>query len=239
MFIESYFLHKIFSLENYVFYNFKYLALAIIGICCLIKIFVVFMLTKSNFLNDFNDLGYYSFALIINILHSLLFNLIHIYNKVFLMDCFKLFALNGFIGIVYYIYHILVHYKNDLSDFFSNPFIYLMLLNSIYQTFNVILQAFILTNFHILYFGFVFVLFKLFNSILEIKSFFEGKNLSSFKYFSLIFIYSLSYILSLIAFLIFSEILQLNFYGLNRNTSINITQRELKEFIKSMEPENK
>ena len=114
-----------------------------------------------------------------------------------------------------------------------------MLLNSIYQTFNVILQAFILTKFHILYFGFVFVLFKLFNSILEIKNFFEGKNLSSFKYFSLIFIYSLSYILSLIAFLIFSEILQLNFYGLNRNTSINISQRELKEFIKSMEPENK
>ena len=80
MFIESYFLHKIFTLENYVFYNFKYLSLSIIGISCLIKMFVVFM---------FNDLGYYFFFFIINILHSLLFNLINIYNKVFLMDCFK------------------------------------------------------------------------------------------------------------------------------------------------------
>ena len=237
MFIESYFLHKIFTLENYVFYNFKYLSLSIIGISCLIKMFVVFMLTKDNFLSDFNDRGYYLFALIIVILHSLLYNLIHIYNKVFLMDCFKLFAINGFIGIAYYIYYILVHYKNDLSDFFSNPFIYLMLLNSIYQTFNVILQAFILTNFHILYFGFVFVLFKLFNSILEIKNFFEGKNLSSFKYFSLIFIYILSYVLSLIAFLIFSEVLQLNFCGLNKNTTNNILEREVEEFIKSIELE--
>ncbi len=237
MFIESYFLHKIFTLENYVFYNFKYLSLSIIGISCLIKMFVVFMLSKDNFLSDFNDLGYYLFALIIVILHSLLYNLIHIYNKVFLMDCFKLFAINGFIGIVYYIYYILVHYKNDLSDFFSNPFIYLMLLNSIYQTFNVILQAFIIINFHILYFGFAFELFKIFNSIQEIKGFFEGKNLSSFKYFSLIFIYILSYVLSLIAFLIFSEVLQLNFCGLNKNTKNNILEREVKEFIQSIEIE--
>ncbi len=237
MFIESYFLHKIFTLENYVFYNFKYLSLSIIGISCLIKMFVVFMLSKDNFLSDFNDLGYYLFALIIVILHSLLYNLIHIYSKVFLMDCFKLFAINGFIGIVYYIYYILVHYKNDLSDFFSNPFIYLMLLNSIYQTFNVILQAFIIINFHILYFGFAFELFKIFNSIQEIKGFFEGKNLSSFKYFSLIFIYILSYVLSLIAFLIFSEVLQLNFCGLNKNTKNNILEREVKEFIQSIEIE--
>ena len=237
MFIESYILHKIFTLENYVFYNFKYLSLSIIGISCLIKMFVVFMLSKDNFLSDFNDRGYYLFALIIVILHSLLYNLIHIYNKVFLMDCFKLFAINGFIGIVYYIYYILVHYKNDLSDFFSNPFIYLMLLNSIYQTFNVILQAFIIINFHILYFGFAFELFKIFNSIQEIKGFFEGKNLSSFKYFSLIFIYILSYVLSLIAFLIFSEVLQLNFCGLNKNTKNNILEREVKEFIQSIEIE--
>ena len=230
MFIESYFLHKFFSLENYVFYNFKYLSLSIIGICCLIKMFVVFTLSKDNFLNDFNDFGYYSFALLINFLHSLLFNLVHIYNKVFLMDCFILFALNGLIGIVFYIFFIIFKYKNDLSSFFSNPFIYLMLLNSVYQTFNVILQAYILTNFHILYFGFVFILFKLFNSIQEIKNFFEGKNLLKFQNFILLFIYILSYILSLIAFLIFSEILQLNFFGLNKNTAINIIEREEEEF---------
>ena len=81
------------------------------------------------------------------------------------------------------------------------------------------------------------MLFKLFNSILEIKNFFEGKNLSSFKYFSLIFIYILSYVLSLIAFLIFSEVLQLNFCGLNKNTKNNILEREVKEFIQSIEIE--
>ena len=234
MFIESYFLHKYFSLENYVFYNFKYLALSIIGICCLIKMFVVIILSKNNFLDDFNDIGYYSFALIINFLHSLLFNLIYIYIRVFLMDGHKLFALNGLIGIVYYIYYILTEYKNDLSDLFSNPFIYLMLLNSIYQTFNVILQTFILTNFQILYFGFVFILFKLFNSIQEVQNFFEGKDLSTTKYSILIFIYIFSYVLGLIAFLIFSEILQLNFFGLNKNTKNNIIEREIDEFNDSI-----
>ena len=230
MFIESYFLHKIFSFENYVFYNFKYLALSIIGICCLIKIFVIFMLSKNNFLNDLDYLGYFSFAFIINFLHSLLFNLIYIYNKVFLMDCNKLFAINGLIGIIFYIYFIYYKYKNDLSNFFSNPFIYLMFLNSVYQTFNVILQAYILTNYHILYFGFVFILFKLFNSIQEIKNFFDEKNLLQFQNFILLFIYILSYILGLIAFLIFSEILQLNFLELNKNTAINIIEREEEEF---------
>ena len=234
MFIESYFLHKYFSLENYVFYNFKYLALSIIGVCCLMKMIVVFILSKNNFLTDFNDLGYYSFALIINFLHSLLFNLIHIYIKVFLMDGHKLFALNGLIGIVYYIYYILTEYKNDLSDLFSNPFIYLMLLNSIYQTFNVILQTFILTNFQILYFGFVFILFKLFNSIQEVQNFFEGKDLSTTKNSILVFIYIFSYVLGLIAFLIFSEILQLNFFGLNENTKNNIIEREIDEFNDSI-----
>ena len=238
MFIESYYLHKYFSLENYVFYNFKYLALSIIGICCLFKMFVIFMLSKNNLLNDFNDLGFYSVALVINFFHALLFNLVHIYNKVFLMDGHKLFAINGIIGIIYYIYYILTHYKNDLSDLFSNPYIYLMFLNSIYQTFNVILQVFILTNFHILYFGFVFILFKLFNSIQETKNFFEGKDLLTTKYFILISIYILSYVLGLIAFLIFSEILQLNFFGLNRNTINNIIKSEEDEFNDSIEKIN-
>ena len=232
LFIESFFLHKYFCIKNYVFYNFNNLALIIIIICFLIKLFVFLELSKNKLLNDYNGLGFCFFAFIINFLHTLMFNLIHVYVEIFLIDVHILLSMTGAIGIIFYIIYFLIYYKKkELNIFFSNPFIYLMLFNSIYQCINNILQAYIIKNFHILYFGFIFIIFKLFNSFQETNSFFENQNLSTSKMLFLKSIYILAYFLCLIAFLIFTEILQLRFCGLDKNTKINIRKRQEEEKI--------
>ena len=118
----------------------------------------------------------------------------------------------------------------SFSDYFdengiSGPIVHIVYLTSFRFFLNIlkILTVYYFTQFHTYT---AYILIKVFDLIL--------KKENNYKYFTLLF-----FVFQFLGLLVFLEIIELNFFGLNKNTKKNIEMREIQENMKLMEENDK